>query len=144
MIIAVDFDGTIVEHEYPKIGSEIPFAIQNLKKLQQEHHHRLILWTIRTGKELEEAIDFCKERGLEFYCHNENYPGEEFTPEMPRKLTCDLFIDDRNVGGLDDWGIIYHKIIGAKSSDPLYHSSDKKTKKKNILIRLGEWIERLK
>ena len=48
MIIAVDFDGTIVEHKYPEIG-RIPFAIETLKKLQQERH-RLILWSVREGK----------------------------------------------------------------------------------------------
>lgn len=46
MIIAVDFDGTIVEHKYPEIGRELPFAIETLKKLQQERH-RLILWSVR-------------------------------------------------------------------------------------------------
>lgn len=45
MIIAVDFDGTIVEHKYPEIGRELPFAIETLKKLQQERH-RLILWSV--------------------------------------------------------------------------------------------------
>ena len=49
MIIAVDFDGTIVEHRYPKIGKEKPFAIETLKKLSAEGH-RLILWTVREGK----------------------------------------------------------------------------------------------
>ena len=44
MIIAVDFDGTIVEHRYPRIGEEIPFAVDTLKLLQQEKH-RLILWS---------------------------------------------------------------------------------------------------
>lgn len=48
MIIAVDFDGTIVEHKYPEIGRELPFAIETLKKLQQERH-RLILWSVREG-----------------------------------------------------------------------------------------------
>lgn len=66
MIIAVDFDGTIVEHKYPEIGRELPFAIETLKKLQQERH-RLILWSVREGKLLQEAVDFCRERGLEFY-----------------------------------------------------------------------------
>ena len=69
MIIAVDFDGTIVEHKYPEIGRELPFAIETLKKLQQERH-RLILWSVREGKLLQEAVDFCRERGLEFaICH---------------------------------------------------------------------------
>ena len=52
MTIAVDFDGTIVEHRYPRIGEEIPFAIATLKMLINEHH-RLILWSVREGKLLE-------------------------------------------------------------------------------------------
>ena len=52
MKIAVDFDGTIVEHRYPQIGKEIPFAIDTLKMLQQEGHW-LILWSVREGKQTE-------------------------------------------------------------------------------------------
>ena len=52
MIIAVDFDGTIVEHKYPAIGRELPFAIETLRKLQSERH-KLILWTVREGGLLE-------------------------------------------------------------------------------------------
>ena len=52
MTIAVDFDGTIVEHKYPAIGRELPFAIETLKKLRDEHH-RLILWTVREGRLLD-------------------------------------------------------------------------------------------
>lgn len=65
MVIAVDFDGTIVEHRYPRIGREIPFAITTLRRLQAEHH-QLILWTVREGRLLDEAVAFCRERGLEF------------------------------------------------------------------------------
>ena len=107
MIIAVDFDGTIVEHQYPAIGREKPFAIDTLKKLVKEHH-RLILWTVREGKLLQEAIDFCKERGLEFYAVNRNYPEEKHPTE--RKLRVEMWIDDRNLGGLPDWGTIYQMI----------------------------------
>ena len=107
MIIAVDFDGTIVEHQYPGIGREKPFAIDTLKKLAKEHH-RLILWTVREGKLLQEAIDFCKERGLEFYAVNRNYPEEKHPTE--RKLRVEMWIDDRNLGGLPDWGTIYQMI----------------------------------
>ena len=53
MTIAVDFDGTIVEHRYPQIGEEIPFATATLKMLINERH-RLILWSVREGKLLEE------------------------------------------------------------------------------------------
>lgn len=108
MIIAVDFDGTIVEHKYPQIGKPVPFAIETLLKLQQERH-RLVLWTVREGHLLQEAIDYCSSRGLVFYAHNANYP-EGDGENAPRKLKADLFIDDRNLGGLPDWGVIYNAV----------------------------------
>jgi len=72
MIIAVDFDGTIVKHKYPSIGKEIPFAIKTLKLLQ-EKGHQIILWTYRSGKELDDAIQFCKKKGLTFHAVNSNF-----------------------------------------------------------------------
>lgn len=124
MIIAVDFDGTIVEHKYPYIGKEIPFAIETLKKLKEEKH-TLILWSVREGKLLEEAINFCKERGLEFYAANSNYPEEKTTHDhFSRKLKADLFIDDRNLGGLPDWGTIYKMIKEKLTYEDIYNESD--------------------
>lgn len=113
MKIAIDFDGTIVEHKYPKIGKELPFAIATLKKLQSENH-KLILWTVREGDLLNDAINFCRERGIEFYAINNDHP-EEYSADEPesfksRKLKADLFIDDRNIGGLPDWGVIYDMV----------------------------------
>ncbi len=110
MIIAVDFDGTIVEHKYPAIGKEMLFAFETLKAMQ-EKGHILILWTYRAGKELDEAVDYCKKRGIEFYAVNKNYPEEDFIEgEMSRKVNADLFIDDRNVGGFLGWGQIYQEL----------------------------------
>ena len=111
MTIAVDFDGTIVEHRYPSIGREIPFAIETLKRLRDEHH-KLILWSVREGHLLDEAVAFCRERGLEFYAVNRDYPEEEqeHNRHYSRKLKADLFIDDRNLGGLPDWGTIYEMV----------------------------------
>ncbi len=108
MIIAVDFDGTIVEHRYPAIGKEMPFAIETLIKLKNEGH-KLILWSVREGDLLDEAVAFCRERGLEFYAVNRDYPEETEAgnQHFSRKLKADLFIDDRNLGGLPDWGTIY-------------------------------------
>ena len=93
MTIAVDFDGTIVEHKYPAIGRELPFAIETLKKLRDEHH-RLILWTVREGRLLDEALAFCRDRGLEFYAVNRDYPEEEKgrNNHYSRKLKADLTI----------------------------------------------------
>lgn len=107
MIIAVDFDGTIVEHRYPAIGKDIPFALPTLRRLQAEGH-RLILWTVREGRLLDEAVEYCRERGVTFYAINRDFEEEDGTGRsFSRKLKADLFIDDRNVGGLPDWGTIY-------------------------------------
>ena len=124
MIIAVDFDGTIVEHRYPRIGEEIPFAIDTLKFLQQEKH-RLILWSVREGTLLEEAVEWCKARGLEFYAVNKDYPEEQKSHQgFSRKLKADLFIDDRNLGGLPDWGLIYEMIKKKKTFADIYSQND--------------------
>ncbi len=111
MIIAVDFDGTIVEHRYPQIGNEIPFATETLKMLIADHH-KLILWSVREGALLDEAVEWCRERGVEFYAVNRDYPEEskDANEHFSRKLKADLFIDDRNLGGLPDWGTIYMMI----------------------------------
>ena len=124
MIIAVDFDGTIVEHRYPAIGKERPFAIETLKKLSQDGH-RLILWTVREGRLLEEAVAFCRERGVEFYAVNRDYPEEEkgHNKHYSRKLKADVWIDDRNVGGLPDWGTIYEMITYKRSYEDLMQES---------------------
>ncbi|MFA6769750.1 MAG: hypothetical protein WCR71_01090 [Bacteroidales bacterium] len=109
MFIAVDFDGTIVKHRYPQIGEEIPFAIETLKLLKSELRHNLILWTVREGELLEEAVNYCRERGLQFYAVNKNHP-EDAETLGPRKLMADMFIDDRNFGGVPDWGFIYNSL----------------------------------
>lgn len=111
MTIAVDFDGTIVEHKYPAIGKEIPFAIDTLKMLINDRH-RLILWSVREGQLLDEAVEWCRERGVEFWAVNRDYPEEttDNNQHFSRKLKVDIFIDDRNIGGLPDWGTIYRMI----------------------------------
>lgn len=144
MTIAVDFDGTIVEHEYPKIGAEIPFAIDTLKKLQKEHH-RLILWSVREGALLEEALEYCRRRGLEFYAANKDYPEETAADnKYSRKLKADLFIDDRNLGGLPDWGIIYrmvHDNLSYEEAMGDMGQEKRSNKKKNLFLRIGEALE---
>lgn len=125
MTIAVDFDGTIVSHEYPKIGKEIPFAIQTLKMLINDGH-KLILWTVREGKLLDEAIQWCHEHGIDFYAVNKDYPEEEKenNNHFSRKLKVDMWIDDRNVGGLPDWGTIYRLISEGKTLQELLISEN--------------------
>ncbi|MDR0542695.1 MAG: hypothetical protein LBH19_10885 [Dysgonamonadaceae bacterium] len=147
MTIAVDFDGTIVEHGYPKIGKPIPFALDVLRKLQQEEHHKLILWTMREGRLLQEAIDYCEQNGVYFYAYNKNYPEEEFREGDPRKIAADVYIDDRNIGGLLDWGTIYRILKSGSNTMQNYGyitESNQPPVRKNWLIRLGEAWERSK
>ncbi|MBT6081751.1 MAG: hydrolase [Polaribacter sp.] len=118
LIIAVDFDGTIVADAYPKIGKPILFAFDTLKKLQSEGH-RLILWTYRSEEKLEEAVLFCKKNGIEFYAVNKNFPEENYDEKDSRKIHADLFIDDRNIGGFLGWSEIYKLIF---NSEPTYNT----------------------
>ena len=139
MTIAVDFDGTIVTHEYPKIGKERTFATDTLKHLIQDGH-KLILWTVREGDLLDEAVNWCKERGVVCYAINRDYPEEEQenNNHFSRKLKVDLWIDDRNIGGIPDWGTIYRMIkenltwedIIHENSNEGYYPQESKKKKK--------------
>lgn len=109
LIIAVDFDGTIVDDAYPKIGKPRIFAFETLKRLQEDGH-RLILWTYRCGIRLDEAVEFCQQNGIDFYAVNASFPEEKFDYSRSRKIHADLFIDDRNIGGVLGWGEIYQII----------------------------------
>ncbi len=113
MIISVDFDGTIVEHKYPAIGKEQPFATMTLRQLMKDGH-KLVLWSVREGELLDQAVKWCEERGVRFYAVNadidEDASDHQGTKQFSRKIKADVFIDDRNVGGLPDWGTIYHLI----------------------------------
>lgn len=108
MKIAIDFDGTLVEHKFPKIGEKKLFAFETLRELQKRGD-QLILWTYRTGDLLDEAVEFCRQNGIEFYAVNRNYPEEVFDEaEVSRKIDADVFIDDKNIefGGEIDWSKI--------------------------------------
>ena len=109
LTLAIDFDGTIVEDAYPKIGKPRLFAFETLQKLQQDGH-RLILWTYRNGIKLQEAVEFCKKNGIEFYAVNNSFPEEKFDYTKSRKINADLFIDDRNIGGVLGWGEVYQML----------------------------------
>ena len=110
MIIAVDFDGTIVEHKYPKIGKVKLFAFETLIQLQKQGH-QLILWTYRIGEQLDEAVEYCSRNGVEFYAVNKNFPDEVYEENaVSRKILADIYVDDRNVGGFLGWSKIWQLI----------------------------------
>ena len=129
--IAVDFDGTIVEHEYPAIGKEKLFAFETLRELQK-HGALLILWTFRTGKELDEAIEFCSKKGIEFYAVNKNYPEEKFDHTVSRKINADVYIDDKNVGGFPGWSSIWQQL---SLYDELEKEAVKNLNRRKFIIR---------
>ena len=132
MVIAVDFDGTIVEHKYPKIGKTQLFAFETLKELQKQGH-KLILWTYRSGKELDEAVNFCKQNGIEFYAINSNYPEEKFEDgKISRKIYADIYIDDRNIGGFLGWSKIWNLL---SNSDKIMET-EKEFNKPNFFSKL--------
>jgi hypothetical protein len=114
MIIAIDFDGTIVEDAYPGIGKPKRFAMESMKELIKDGH-QLILWTYRYGERLQEAVDFCAKQGVEFYSINASHPEELFEEGvMSRKIHADIFVDDRMIGGFPGWGEIVQRIRAGK------------------------------
>lgn len=129
--IAVDFDGTIVENRYPKIGKPMLFAIETLQHLQKDGH-LLILWTYRSGRELQEAVQFCEQKGIKFYAVNKSYPEEIYDDSLSRKIQADIFIDDRNIGGLRGWGEIYHEL--SSSPEKARFVNTKKSPKKGTSV----------
>jgi hydroxymethylpyrimidine pyrophosphatase-like HAD family hydrolase len=113
LVIAIDFDGTIVEDTYPKIGKPRIFAFETMKRLQEDGH-RLILWTYRCGSKLNEAVAFCQENGITFYAVNQSFPEEQYDHKVSRKIYADIYIDDRNIGGILGWGEVYQLITNEK------------------------------
>ena len=100
-----------------------------------KERHRLILWTVRKGKELDEAVEWCRQRGVEFYAVNKNYPEEKVDNESGYcKIDAELFIDDRNLGGIPDWGKIYDMVMNQKSWDDVYSDDSTPKKKKKWLF----------
>jgi len=99
--IAVDFDGTLCTVNYPEIGEPRPRIIDIVKHWKDDGH-TLILWTCRVDmddrKYLTEAVEWCKEQGLEFDFVNENDPKRIALYSMDtRKVSADLYFDDKNV-----------------------------------------------
>jgi hydroxymethylpyrimidine pyrophosphatase-like HAD family hydrolase len=96
-IYAVDFDGTLVEDKFPDIGEPKLKVIDYCKQVRQSGH-KLILWTCRTGSDLDAAVKWCNEHGLFFHAVNANLPEEiEYFGNDCRKVGADFFLDDRSI-----------------------------------------------
>ncbi len=96
-VIAVDFDGTLCESEFPKIGAPKADVIRELKE-RQKHGDSVILWTCREGTLLRAAVRWCTNHGLRFDAINENLPEriKKYGGD-PRKIYADEYWDDRAV-----------------------------------------------
>lgn len=79
-----------------------PFAFETMEALQIKGH-RLILWSHRAEKKLDEAVKFCRVHGIEFYAINKIFPEEIWEYTYSRKMLADIYIDDSNLGGLPSW-----------------------------------------
>ncbi|MBO6507375.1 MAG: hypothetical protein JJ979_02630 [Roseibium sp.] len=94
-IVAIDFDGTIVEHEYPRVGAPVPGALDFIKQFQ-EKQAKLVLWTMRSGQTLYEATEYLLKNGVELYGVNVNPDQKDWT-QSP-KAYAHMYIDDAAVG----------------------------------------------
>lgn len=99
-IYAIDFDGTIVENKWPFIGELKQEALEFIGKLQARGD-QWILYTMREGQRLKEAVDFLKSHGLVPNAINDNTKEmQQLFNNNPRKIYADVYIDDHNAGGL--------------------------------------------
>jgi hypothetical protein len=97
MIICIDFDGTLCEHRFPEIGQPYLGVIEKLKARKQ-NGDKLILWTCRDGKPLDEAVEWCKQFGLEFDAVNDDLPEiKKSFIFKSKKVYGDVYLDDRNI-----------------------------------------------
>jgi len=115
LIIAIDFDGTIIGHTFPNIGDVQPLAFEVMKALQKAGH-RLVLNTCRTdvgGRDhVGEAVEFCKQNGVVFRSVNENHPEDLFADGwVSRKVYADVYIDDKNLGGFPGWAAVAKALL---------------------------------
>ncbi len=109
LIIAVDFDGTICESKWPEIGEPIVGALETLKALQEDGH-TLILWTCRSGKCLDDAVDWLFNKGIVPDAVNKNVERDYLTLGDTRKVYADMYIDDRSFLGIRecyDWACVW-------------------------------------
>ena len=104
----------------------------------QKRGDSLILWTYRSGKELDEAVEFCRKNGIEFYAVNKNYPEEIFDDTISRKIEADIYIDDRNIGGFKDWSEIWQLL------NPDQYSSEVKKQMEKIPQRRKSFWQKLR
>lgn len=117
-IALIDFDGTIVEHDFPKIGKPMPQAFEVMKEMKDKGW-KLILWTCREDegnninkRYLTDAVNFCTENGIEFDAVNETIIEQDFREKgKMRKPFFGVCIDDLNLGGFPGWDAVKRELL---------------------------------
>lgn len=103
LVIAIDFDGTIVESDFPRIGAEIFGAGATIRRLKEKGHH-ITIWTCRCGDALTDAINWLLANKIPFDAVNINTPSRiRLYNSDSRKISADIYVDDRIVGGFPGW-----------------------------------------
>ena len=103
MIIAVDFDGTIHDGQWPRIGEAMPGAREAINALRAEGHY-IIIWTCREGRQQTEMVNWLLEKGIGFDRINDHRPDEVAAyGSNARKVYAHCYVDDKNVGGMLPW-----------------------------------------
>lgn len=136
MYIGLDFDGTVVEHKYPDIGNNVPGAISVITSLWLEGH-KIILWTMRSGKELDAAVAHLNEYGIFPYGINENPDQADWGWTESPKAYCQIYIDDAALGcpllpsinsgrPMVDWEEVKKQLVerGVLSGEPYIKGKD--------------------
>lgn len=101
MIIAIDFDGVLCEDRFPEIGAP-DYEVISLVRQLIDAGHEVILWTCRVDARLQEAVEWCEDRGLHFCAVNENAPSnrarwESEYPNGTRKVYADVYVEDHDL-----------------------------------------------
>ena len=112
-ILAIDFDGTIAEEGYwPELGPVRKNCQEYLRRLCAEGFY-IIIWTCRAGDHVEKIHKYMAEHDLPYDQINEHHPALVIRyGNDTRKIAADLYIDDKNLGGIhEDWETIYHDVI---------------------------------
>ena len=117
MIIAIDFDGTIVQNEFPRIGTLLPLAKESINRLCQDGHY-IIIWTCRCGDQLTDMVNFLLQNDIRFHRINDNEPEQTAKYNSnSRKIYAHAYIDDKSIAcpktdnNIIDWLNIYQQIL---------------------------------
>lgn len=112
MIVAIDFDGTIVEDHFPEIGNMKPGADEAINSLYNQGY-TIIIWTCRTGINKARAVEWLAKKGIKWHYINESCKNNvlKYGGRDTRKVYADLYIDDKGlINPLPPWPEIYQMI----------------------------------